>query len=85
MFQKLFCQVHTVQSMSSQMLCSKEPLSTPWLGAGMFPGHEDAVRLSPTAGIAHSYQRVSYRGLHSVIAKYLIEYDENRGHDTLQS
>lgn len=38
--------------MSRQMLSPKEPLSAPWLGAGMFPGHEDAVRLSPAAGIA---------------------------------
>lgn len=45
--------------MSRQMLSSKEPLSAPWLGAGMFQGHEDAVRLSP-AGIAHSCQRVDY-------------------------
>jgi hypothetical protein len=71
--------------MSRQMLSSKEPLSAPRLGAGMFPGHEDALRLFPTAGIARSCQRVNNTEiLHDAMSK--LEYtDENKGRDTLKS
>lgn len=36
---------HTVQTMSGQMLRSEKPLVAPRLGAGMFTGHEDQLRL----------------------------------------
>jgi hypothetical protein len=65
--------------MSRQMLCSKEPLSAPWLGAGMFPGHGDALRLSPAAGIAHSCQRVNYTEvLHDAMAIYMVPKERLR-------
>lgn len=67
--------------MSSQMLCSKEPLSAPRLGAGMLPGHEDARRQSPTAGIALSCQRVDYEEVYIVRCQYLWLNNQQRGHE----
>lgn len=69
--------------MSRQMLSSKEPLSAPWLGARMFPGHQDAVRISLAAGIARLYQCVDHpEFLHVAIALNMIESKQKRGHDT---
>lgn len=64
--------------MSRQMLSSKEPLSAPWLGAGMFPGHGDAVRVIPydylrLQGSPFILTRELCKELHDAITIYTAE------------